>query len=187
VVDDDKVDLAYSTLRGLDYTPCADPLTCMVTYGHNGHHSFKPPSAHVHINYRDSIDIYKKSEILWKLPSLELSAPDNVLGPDIILASDPRLPQYKRLGKGQGAFQKSEYPVRIPSVHRFVEALIRLKKWNLTHMLQYVPYWAVMLTYVDEIVDDDGLFDVNYLEPSCRKRYLKSLKGPMKSMDLVKD
>ena len=124
------------------------------------------PSAHLHIERDLPIMLYNKSEYLWKIPSLGLSAPDDVLGEDIILASDPRLPRHT-LGRGDGAFSELLHPVRIPSVHRLTEAYILLNVGSRTHGFPWV--WGGLLTYIMEYVDRDGLLDDNRLEPSCRR------------------
>ena len=158
--------VAYSTLRKAGFNKCPQPLTCIMSPEYRAFRYIPCPAAHVHIGHPDNIRLYNKSETLWKIPSLTLSAPDDVLGEDIILASDPRLPK-DRPGRGPGAFSELLYPVRIPSIHRLTDAYILL----------YVGIrnkgssmgWGGLLTYISEYVDGDGYLDVNRLEPSCRR------------------
>lgn len=61
------------------------------------------------------------------------------------------------------------YPVRIPSVHRYTEAVILLYVKHRQEL--QAQFWAAMLTYVEEYIDPYGRLNHGLLPPSMR-RYL---------------
>jgi hypothetical protein len=132
-------------------------------------HPFPPPAYHVHINQDLTISLFKKSELLWSLPSLDLEAPNG----DIILASDSRLP-LAHPGGSQGAFAPHLYPVRIPTAPRYTEAVIQLCVRDRSH--HYHHAWIALLTYMTEYVDGSDILREDYLEPQFR-RFFHSLKN----------
>ncbi|KAI9051276.1 hypothetical protein LZ554_005377 [Drepanopeziza brunnea f. sp. 'monogermtubi'] len=132
-----------------------------------------------------TVSIFSQSSTLGFLPSLELSpASMDSSSPDIILASDDRLPP-PRPGRGSGGFKPGSFPVLIPSAHRLTEYFVRLVA--IPTRDTYKLFGLSMLTYVEEYVDGDGLLDMESLEPRSRAFYL-GLKNETKHVrDLVAD
>ncbi|KAI9733670.1 MAG: hypothetical protein M1834_003272 [Cirrosporium novae-zelandiae] len=178
VVPDELVPAAVSALQHTSLGGCTEPKTCTAVA------ESRPspiPVAHFHIDSEITVSLYKKSSMLWFLPSLRLSPSPNNTAPDIILATDSRLPP-PRLGRGHGAFQADCFPVCVPSAHRLLEAYIRLIAR--THGRSYEYFWMAMLTYIEEYVDGDGLLDEASLEKRCRIFYqeLKKCKRPVATL-----
>jgi len=117
VVEDDFMDAAYDTLQGAGFKKCKSE-------GCNGNKklSYAPtPHTHLHITESERLGLYKKSDILWRLPNLS-----DVDGESITRASDPnRLPGPDILGR-RGRFQQDLHPVRVPYISQLVQALLLL-------------------------------------------------------------
>lgn len=99
----------------------------------------------------ERLGLYKKSDLLWRLPNLS-----NVDGKNIILASDPnQLPGPDILGRG-GRLQQDLHPVRVPSIYQLVQALLLLAKKD---QRTYGGYWMNWISYVLEFCTENGVFD----------------------------
>ncbi|KAH9216696.1 hypothetical protein DL95DRAFT_407425 [Leptodontidium sp. 2 PMI_412] len=143
-----------------------------------------PPLAHFHLDSGIYIGLYPKSSTLGFLPNLELTSKSENMPPDIILASDPRLPA-PRWGRGEGAFRAASPPVCIPSVHSFVEAYTRLLATT-NHNI-HGCFAMAMLLYIEEYVDEDALLDASLLEPRTRAYYLGRKNGTKPLAELFED
>ena len=119
VVEDDFINAAYDTLRGAGFRQCQSE-------GCNSNKKLRyapTPHTHLHITQSERLGLYKKSDILWRLPNLS-----NVDGKSIILASDPnQLPGPDMLGR-RGRLQQDLHPVHVPTVYQLIQALLLLAK-----------------------------------------------------------
>jgi len=142
---------AYNTLRGAGFKDCKSG-SCIG----NKILSYSPtPHIHLHITEFELLGLYKKSDLLWRLPNLS-----NVDSESIILASDPnQLPGPDILGRG-GRFQQDLHPVRVPCVSQLVEALLLLAKKDQS---TYGGYWMNWIGYILEFCTENEVFDKDRL------------------------
>ncbi|CAE7195670.1 hypothetical protein CFE70_007625 [Pyrenophora teres f. teres 0-1] len=65
VIDDDFMDAAYDTLQGAGFRKCK-PEGC------NGHKLLYAPTPqiHLHITESERLGLYRRSDVLWRLPNL---------------------------------------------------------------------------------------------------------------------
>jgi hypothetical protein len=154
---------AAFALQNKGLAGCTEPKSCN-TIAHT--RTSPAPAAHFHMHSEMTVSIYTQSSTLWFLPSLELK---QITGsPDIILASDSRLPP-PRPGRGHGAFQAGPFPVYVPTAHRLLEAFVRLVAGS--HEGRYRYFGLAMITYIEEYVDADGLLEEARLGNRCREFY----------------
>jgi hypothetical protein len=177
-VPDSLLDQAISTLLSVGFQSCQG-TACAIT---SARRVSPIPVAHLHLSQsEDGLELFKQSDTLWKLPTLDPSR--QLLGPesDIMLASDVSLPP-RKIGGGAGPFPRSLYAVHIPTIHRYTEAIILL---GLRCRGQFhEAFWSAMLTYIEEYVYDHGRLNVDLLSPS-HKRFLLALQvleAPMKEI-----
>ncbi|KAH4841353.1 hypothetical protein HBH75_226730 [Parastagonospora nodorum] len=171
VVDVDFIDAAYDTLQGAGFKKCSSE-GCI----DNKTLSYAPtPYAHLHITESERLGLYKRSDILWRLPNLS-----NVDGACITLASDPnQLPGPDVLGRG-GRFRQGLHPVRVPTVSQLVQALLLLAKKDQN---TYGGYWMNWISYIVEFCSENGVFDKSQL-PGNYKTYINAfLEGDHTSKD----
>lgn len=127
--------------------------------------SFTNPPVHFHLEkntsqqykYCDTLELYTTEDVLWELPVGK--GVDFTDGPsnNIIFANDPTLRAGTPLG-GWGRFPSSKTPVRIPTWHRYVEALIlnAMTSKQLTCSFSFEG-WTGELLYALEKGDRDKL------------------------------
>ena len=169
VIPDNLISMATSTLMSAGFEDCSAYPTCTIV---NARFRCSPiPAAHVHIDQTTYIQLFNKSETLWRLDI----SPPSIQNPgkvetckDILIASDPCLPSYEP-GRGRGAFSPTLHTVRIPSANRLLEAYMLLMIRDRSHI--YETFWSVMLTYINEYVEEAGLIKQEELEPWCRDLY----------------
>lgn len=134
---------------------------------------FNFPKAHAHfhlcIEYFDTLDLYKKSEMLWRISDLS-----NVDGENIILASDAvQLPGPDIVGRG-GRFQEGLHPVRVLSIYQLWKALLLLSQKEFNKPRDddnIIMYWWVWLAYITDYCLDNGVFDPSRLTGSYKAFY----------------
>jgi len=151
VIEDDFIDTAYDTLQGAGFKTCKQE-GCI----NNRKLPYAPtPHTHLHITESQRLGLFRKSDILWRLPDLA-----NVDGESIMLASDPtQLPGPDILGRG-GRFQQDLPPVRVPTVPHFVQALLLLAKKD---QRSHIGYWMNWISYLTDYSTENGVFDVSRL------------------------
>lgn len=160
---------ARAKLLSAGFAPC-EQTSCEAVMEPRGSPS---PSAHVHLTPQFYIGLFRHSDTLIGLQSLEKSAADPEDERDIICADDPRLPG-PRVRRGQGRFPGTLHQIRAPSAHRLVEAYILLTLKDMDQPFEL--FWSTMLTYMASYVPEDGLLDESKLEPSHR-RYFHNFIG----------
>ncbi|OAF98606.1 uncharacterized protein CC84DRAFT_1170045 [Paraphaeosphaeria sporulosa] len=171
VVDDDFMDAAYDTLQGAGFKKCKSE-------GCNGNKKlfYAPtPHTHLHITESERLGLYKRSDILWRLPNLS-----NVDGESITLASDPnQLPGPDILGR-RGRFQQDLHPVRVPTVSQLVQVLLLLAKKDQN---TYGGYWINWISYILEFCTENGVFDKSRLTGNYKTYINAFLEGDHTSRD----
>lgn len=147
VVDDAFINTAYDTFQDAGFKNCKSE-DCI---GNKKLFYAPTPLNHLHITESEHLNLYKRSDILWRLPDLV-----NMDGERLILASDfDQLPGPDMLGR-RGRFQHDLHPVRILSVYQVVRALLLLaKKDQITHG----GYWMNWVGYILEYCTKNGVFD----------------------------
>ncbi|KAK2759379.1 hypothetical protein FQN54_002857 [Arachnomyces sp. PD_36] len=127
VVSDEDLDRAYEVVLARGFPPCSVD-NCRY-YPESDWYMRGYPAApkHLHLNGDEDnvLLLHRKSERLWAVPTFEPLSHKEHPEAKIILASDPVLPPWN-IAKCAGAFPDTLPPVRIPSAHFLVEALLRL-------------------------------------------------------------
>lgn len=127
------------------------------------------PPMHLHFTESEWLDLYRRSDILWRLPNLS-----NVNGESIVLASDPNnLPGPDMLG-GRGRLQPDWHPVRVPSVSQLVQTLMLLAKKDED---TYGGYRLNLVSYILELCTEHGVFDRSQPTGSYQIRSTLSLRS----------
>jgi hypothetical protein len=165
------MDAAYETLQGSGFKKCSSE-------GCIGHKKFSyapTPHTHLHITESQRLWLYKKSDILWRLPNLS-----NADGERITLASDPnQLPGPDVLGRG-GRFQQDLHPLRVPTVSQLVKALLLLAKKDQD---TYGGYWINWISYIVEFCSENGIFDKSRLPGNYKTYIIAFFEGDHTSKD----
>ncbi|KAL2698263.1 hypothetical protein AAEP93_010973 [Penicillium crustosum] len=142
VVPDDLAQAVFSSLMNAGFLPCNESSGCP-----------------------HSVSLYQKSDVLWEFEDLDLLPDEN---PDIMLASDDRLPSAS-LGRGRGRFLSHPCAVKIPCAMSYCEALILLLCRDRDSICE--SYWLAILSYMLEYVDGTDILDENKLQEGYRKFY----------------
>ncbi|RDW81519.1 uncharacterized protein DSM5745_05076 [Aspergillus mulundensis] len=162
IVPDTLIERAESIIGKSGFLPCPRPSECP----HEVPLVSPRADAHRHIDDDLAISLFRKSEILLDFPDLE-SAFGNC-SPDVMHASDERLPSYT-IGRGQGRL-RFKSSIRIPTTMMYTEAIITLicRDWHTRRQ----GYWVAMLTYIMEYVDGtDAMFNSEDLKDGYKEFY----------------
>lgn len=126
--------------------------------------SFRNPPAHFHLDFlgadfienADTVHLYRMEDVLWELPILGRGV-DFTDGPrnNVIFANDASLSVGSEL-QGWGRFPESSPGTRIPTLHRYIEALILLMLSSERNSFSRNA-WLSELTYVADLVNLDRL------------------------------
>ncbi|RJE26185.1 hypothetical protein PHISCL_01433 [Aspergillus sclerotialis] len=166
IVPDHLIQPAYRTLLAAGFPPCQEGGNCLQL---RGNRSSPRPEEHFHLYpelvddvHTDILGLYKKSNLLWTLPDLELKLPA-ADDPNFMLASDERLP--KTPDGGSGPWPSFLHPVRILTPTRFLETQILLHCRDYLHANCYSAHWNANLTYIAEYVKPHNLIKEEDLDP----------------------
>lgn len=143
------------------FLPCNESSGCP----HSGTFGVPTVFRHLHINDELAVSLYQKSDVLWEFEDLDLLPDEN---PDIMLASDDRLPSAS-LGRGRGRFLSHPCAVKIPCAMSYCEALILLLCRDRDSICE--SYWLAILSYMLEYVDGTDILYENKLQEGYRKFY----------------
>lgn len=140
--------------------------------GSGRHHDI---SAHLHITESERLGLYKKSDILWRLPNLSV-----VDGESITLASDPNQLHGPDILGRRGRFQQDLHPVHVPCVSQLVQALLLLAKRDQN---TYGGYWMNWISYILEFCTENGVFNKSRLTGNYKTYINAFLEGDHKLRD----
>lgn len=171
VIEDNFMDAACDTLQSAGFKKCKSE-------GCNGNKKlFQAPSPHSHLHITESerVGLYKKSDILWRIPYLL-----DVDGESRNLASDPnQLPGPDILGR-RGQYPQDLHPVRVPCVSQLVQALLLLAKKDQD---MYGRYWMNWISHISEYCTENGVFDKSRLIGSYKSYIIAFQEGDYELKD----
>lgn len=168
---------ALEALQCTEFKPCDSPETCIK----NQKLSYAPkPDAHLHVSKSEYITIFKKSRLLGKLHNISVLSSESTEPPNIIASSDAdRLPGPDALGRG-GRFDAALPPVRIPSIYRFVQAMMLLVEKD---KATYGGLWKNWITYIMEYCTEKSTFDIDRLPTEEMQVFQALLDGDRDAED----
>ncbi|PYH96479.1 hypothetical protein BO71DRAFT_428066 [Aspergillus ellipticus CBS 707.79] len=147
VIADELIERACEALRSADFCVCEKGEDCGGMKPNLDFEDFAP-AYHFHFPLRkdffpegnewtETLELYRKSDVLPNLPDPELGppTPDD---PNYMLVSDPSLP-VDEIGIGGGRWPVGAYPIKIPRVPRFIEAMFQV---ILRHNPDNHPMWS---------------------------------------------
>ena len=143
------------------FLPCDQSSGCAHSDGLRG----PPAFMHLHINDELVLPLYRKSDVLWEFEDLRCLSEKS---PDIVIASDDRLPSAS-LDRGRGRFLSHPCTVKLPCAVRYCEAVILLLCRD--YDSSYEAYWFVILGYMLDYIDGTDMLDENMLQEGYRKFY----------------
>ncbi|EFQ27239.1 hypothetical protein CGRA01v4_04295 [Colletotrichum graminicola] len=157
-------------------SPCPSPKTCLAS---SPDRPTPPPAFHLHItNSELTVGLYRQSETLWFLPTLNdsLVRPDaSKLPPPFLLAQTSPPSHNGAPAAPPGVFKSGEQPVVVPKAHVLLEAFLRI---YLRDAGRHIGAFAMsMIGYVEMYVDEDGLLDVDELPEPLRSSYAELKLG----------
>ncbi|PYH95908.1 hypothetical protein BO71DRAFT_439959 [Aspergillus ellipticus CBS 707.79] len=101
-----------------------------------------------------TLNVYKSSRLLWSLPDPPVGAP-SVGDPDYMLASDPRIPEFKdpmSPWASRGRHDPDRYPIKIPTASKYAGSLIKLQCRDLA--APELGSWTSQVGCMCDIVND---------------------------------
>jgi hypothetical protein len=114
-----------------------------------------------------TLELYKKSELLWGAPEIPLGPPPPN-DPDYWTINDERLPEVYR-GFQQGRVVEADYPVKIPSPARYAESLTLLFfRDNSPEETVRGSNWDYLLMDMEVVLMKHRLFELKDLPPRTR-------------------
>ncbi|KAF4162187.1 hypothetical protein CNMCM6936_002427 [Aspergillus lentulus] len=182
IIPDEHIDKARDLLVEADFPPCQLGKYCGFDWPKSCHGI---PYAHFNIvdrgpmnyykpelygpNPREwyTLELYKKSEMLWGAPEIPLGPPAQN-DPDYWTINDERLPEVHR-GFCLGRVVEADYPVKIPSPARYTESLTLLYfRDNYPEDTFRGSYWDYLLLDMHEVLQKHRLFTLRDLPPRTR-------------------
>jgi hypothetical protein len=182
VIPDEHIDKARDLLVEAGFPPCQLGEYCGFDWPKSSHGI---PYAHFNIvdrgplnyykpelygpNPREwyTLELYKKSEMLWGAPEIPLGPPAPS-DPDYWTITDERLPEVNR-GFHQGRVVDADYPVKIPSPARYAEMLTLLYfRDNYPEETYRGRNWDYLLVYMQIVLKKHRLFTLRDLPPRTR-------------------
>ncbi|GIK06747.1 hypothetical protein Aspvir_002397 [Aspergillus viridinutans] len=124
-----------------------------------------------------TLELYKKSEMLWGAPEIPLGPPPPN-DPDYWTINDERLPEVNRAFQ-QGRVVDADYPVKIPSPARYAEMLTLLFfRDNYPEETFRGSYWDYLLIDMHTVLQKHRLFEMKDLPPRTRSWFKILLETP---------
>ncbi|RLL95507.1 hypothetical protein CFD26_103719 [Aspergillus turcosus] len=182
VIPDEHIDKARDLLVAAGFPPCQLGEYCGFDWPNSLHGI---PYAHFNIvdrgplcyykpeeygpNPREwyTLELYKKSELLWGMPEIPLGIP-KADDPDYWTVDDKRLPKVsKELQRGR-VFE-ADYPVKIPSPARYAESLtLLLFRDSYPEPTARGSFWDLLILDLLDVMDEHRLFKLEDLPPRTR-------------------
>lgn len=169
VILDEHIDKACKVLLAANFPPCPLEDACPFV-----HPDCYPPTPYAHFNIyqngelRDwfTLELHKKSYLLWAVPDFLLGAPA-LDDPDYMLVTDDHLLDYN-LRLAMGWVPPTHYPVKVPTVARYAEALALLYyRDHSPKMTTHKTSWLTCQGYLSR----NYLLDLDDLEPRICRHY----------------
>lgn len=114
-----------------------------------------------------TLELYKKSELLWGMPEIPLRIP-KADDPDYWTVKDKRLPTVA-IEFQRGRVVEADYPVKIPSPARYAESLTLLFfRDNLPEETFRGNFWDLLQLDMQVVMDEHRLFKLEDLPPRTR-------------------
>ncbi|EAW13648.1 uncharacterized protein ACLA_043680 [Aspergillus clavatus NRRL 1] len=180
VIPDDLMERAQDAVKEAYFVPCPRGEKCPVV---NPRRTSPIPHAHFHIREGKllepavTLDLHLKSQLLWAMPDFPLGIlPGN---PNFMYTSDPRLPEEDKACH-RGRFPASLYPVKMPAVSRFAEALVLLYCRDADpEVTNRGAHWQLLHRYVVVYCCDwHGMLDLGLLKPRLAEYYALWAREP---------
>ncbi|RHZ54862.1 uncharacterized protein CDV56_107201 [Aspergillus thermomutatus] len=182
VIPDEHIEKARDLLLAAGFPPCQMGNYCPLYWEASGH---AVPYAHFNLVDRGPINYYKpeifgdnprewhtlellkKSEVLWGAPEIPLGPPPPN-DPDWWTVNDERLPEVP-IEYQLGRIVEADYPVKIPSPARFAESLTLLyMRDNFPEMTCRGQSWDFLQLDMLEVLEKHRLFELKDLPPRTR-------------------
>ncbi|KAF7169424.1 hypothetical protein CNMCM5623_002154 [Aspergillus felis] len=133
-----------------------------------------------------TLELYKKSEMLWGAPEIPLGPPP-LNDPDYWTINDERLPEVNR-AFSIGRLVDANYPVKIPSPARYTEMLTLLYfRDNFPEETFRGSHWRYLLLDMLTVLEKHHLFELRDLPPRTRSWIKIRLKPWEKKHEDVED
>ncbi|RJE21164.1 hypothetical protein PHISCL_06509 [Aspergillus sclerotialis] len=171
VIPDHLIEAAFKTLRDASFPICEMGSECLLVkrWGREPIPEYHFHVDHTYDKYAWTVDLHKKSSILWMLPdpTVEPPVPDDQT---YMLTTDPRLPPWIP-GYGGGRWLECSYPIKIPRPARFLEACFYLYCRD-RDGVGFSSYWMVHISYIQQYVEGNpckGIITYDDLEEPVRQ------------------
>ncbi|RHZ44421.1 uncharacterized protein CDV56_103345 [Aspergillus thermomutatus] len=182
VIPDEHIDKARDLLLEAGFPPCQlgkycgfdHPNSCHgIPYAHFNIVDLGPLDCYKPEQYGPNprqwytLELYKKSELLWAAPEIPLGIPP-ANDPDYWTVKDKRLPKVA-IEFRRGRVVNADYPVKIPSPARYAESLTLLFfRDNYPEETIRGLEWDTLLDDMEVVMDEYRLFKLEDLPPRTR-------------------